>query len=434
MKYLVIVFLLSFSHCFADTFTHRQSGKSFDGYPLQKKLGSKTRVRIANKSPQYLNLANYKIERNYLGRNNKIYVFSLNDSISLISVTEAFEKAIVRTSNQGPLFIVIEIDTPGGRVDLARRMCTAISKLDNCTTVAFISGKKYGGAFSTGAAVALACDRIYMRKGTYIGAASMKIRTELASNAIEDETSPAWLAYCGELAEQKGRPGLFVRAMAEADTEVIEVVENGKHIFIDPNEKKADQQAVRVWSSKDSLLTLTANDAQTAGIADEVVDSLNQLVADLDATKAEQKRDNAITKARRKFEREQRRLNRILSDISDLSEQADLLTEDVNSLEAEINRINEEYYRRFYGASTGLYLQGYAEVDVYLWRNMLIQRDQLQIQLFNVLGDLARNYRRALPIAQKHVDLSHYIETIEAGAEAVEKMYLKLPPWLRIGY
>lgn len=181
-----------------------------------------------------------------------------------------------------------------------------------------------------------------------------------------------------------------------------------------------------------SLLTLTANDAQMAGIADKIVSSLDELLADLDASEAEQKRDNTITRARRKFERAQRKLNRILSDISDLSEQADVLTEDVNSIEVEINRINEDYYQGYYRPTIGVFSPGY--VDLNRWKDMLIQRDQLQIQLFNVLGDLARNYRRALPIAQKHADLSRHIETLEGGAEAVEKMYLKLPAWLKGGY
>ena len=74
--------------------------------------------------------------------------------------TEALEKAIEMASNQGPLCILIEVDTPGGSADLMRRICDAITKANNCRTVAFISGGEHGGAYSAGAIIALACDQM----------------------------------------------------------------------------------------------------------------------------------------------------------------------------------------------------------------------------------------------------------------------------------
>jgi len=136
-KYLISIaaVLLFFSNCFGDTFTHRQTGKSFNGYATQAKKHNKAQVRIANKKrPQYLDLGDYEIHYNRLGRKNKVLVFSIKAPVDLICETEAFEEAIISAANQGPLFILIQIDTSGGRIDLAKRICRAIIQIDNCRT------------------------------------------------------------------------------------------------------------------------------------------------------------------------------------------------------------------------------------------------------------------------------------------------------------
>ena len=165
----VLAVLLFFSNavwypadCFADTFMHRRTGESFNGYVTQIKKGDKTKVFVEKRKPQFIDLGAYEIRYNYLGRKNKVLIFSIKDSVELICETEAFEKAIVAAANQGPLFILVDIDAPGGRIDLVQRVSEAIIKIHNCRTVAFVSGGQFGGAFSAGAIITLACDRVYM--------------------------------------------------------------------------------------------------------------------------------------------------------------------------------------------------------------------------------------------------------------------------------
>ena len=82
VKYLIstLAVLLFLSNCFGDTFTHRQTGKSFNGYATQITRQNKTQVRIEyKKSPQYLDLGDYKINYNHLGRKNKVITFSIKD-------------------------------------------------------------------------------------------------------------------------------------------------------------------------------------------------------------------------------------------------------------------------------------------------------------------------------------------------------------------
>ena len=117
--------------------------------------------------------------------------------------TDAFAEALVEEADKGPLFILIEIDTPGGRVDLTMRMCSNIAQLKTCQTVAFLNGGKYGGAYSAGAAIALSCDKIYMVPNSAIGAATAIALTNGAPTSLThafgtdtgEKISSAWRNY-----------------------------------------------------------------------------------------------------------------------------------------------------------------------------------------------------------------------------------------------
>ena len=425
---IVLVVLLSFSDSSADTFIHRWTGENFNGYATQRRKGNKTQVRIEGKAPRYLDLGDYEIRRNYLGRKNKVFIFSINDSIDLLCETEAFEKAVVLAANQGPFFILIEIDTPGGGVDLAQRLCTAITKIDNCDTVAFISGNKFGGAFSAGATVALACNKIYMRQGTAIGAAvpypqpaSEPEETEKVSGwRVDDKFNSAWLGYCAAVAEHNNRPGLLVKAMVDKSIGVIEIVKNGEHFFIAPRNKKPKQTVVRTWSRKGSLLTLTAAEATQTGIADGVVASQADIFTELDATKARQIRDTTISKARRNFEKARRKLDKVLSTISYLENQVPAITRELENVEQQISRLRGVVY---YDAYYGQYWSPYPGIDVDQWEQMLEYHDELLDELTDVSAALIRGYEKALPMAQKHPDLAYREDALQNSLESAEAIY-----------
>ena len=418
----ILAILFSFSNCFADTFIHRQTGEKFNGYYLQRKRANKTQVRIKGGSPQYLDLSRYEIQRNHLGRKNSVSIFAIKDSISLECETEAFEKAIALAANQGPLFILIEIDSPQGRLDLSQRICSAITKVNNCDTVAFVSGGKFGGAFSTSAIVALACDKVYMRKGTTIGGTAPYVQVTSGDKELEETTDRkadeksnlAWAAYCAAVAERKGRPGTLVRAMTDEDIELVEVAKNGERFFIDLQNKKPEQKLVRTWSKKGLLLSLPAAEAVRCAIADKMVASREELFADLDAAKARQVNDRRVFKARRSFEREQRRIERILSSINYLKEQAETIAKQVEAIEDDMRRLS--------------YRPAYRPVDILEQQRMFIARDELLAQMLRTLEELMVNCERAIERAKKHPDLEHHIETIEKDLEAAETKYRKARP------
>ncbi len=440
VKYLIsmLAVLLFFSNCFGDTFTHRQTGKSFNGYATQLKRHNKTQVRIANKrSPQYLDLGDYEIHYNRLGRKNKVITFSIKEPVDLICEAEAFENAIILAASQGPLFILIEIDTSGGRIDLAKRICSAIIQVDNCRIVAFVNGGKFGGAYSTGAAIAIACYELYMADNTTIGGATLvsytpsdltnarrrRVRTSLRpyGRAIvekpivpsrPDDDASTLTAYIAALAERNNRPAVIAKAMVDEDIEALEVTEEGETLFVESQNKKAAQTLVRTWSESGSLLTLTAAEAVQCNIADKIVSSTRELLISRDAAKAGLVRNNECEKAKRGFEKAKRDFNEVSPAITHLKNRSEGLRRELNLLEGIIRNRGP-----WYGG--------------YWYDRDVIERQRLRNELLFTLDRLILNYQRAIRLANEYLDLSadigSLVESINSAIAEYEEVRRRLP-------
>ena len=300
--------------CFSDTFTNRQTGEKLHGYTISQTEGAGMNVRTQEKGTLKLNLNEWEVTRDRTGRTNKVMVIPVEEPILYEIETDAFEEAIKADANEGPLLILVEIDTPGGRVDFAQRMCAAITKTSNCDVIAFVKGGQYGGAISAGAAVALACNRIYMANNTVIGAATLVTDPkEMAKNkgkgkeksyteVVNEKMSSVWRAYLASLAQQNNRPGLLARAMVDSSIEVIEVNQASKRVFIEPVNKKPDQQIVHHWNKAGSLVTLTAQEAVDCTIADGLVNSRQELLSRMGAGDANVVIDKKIASAKRELD------------------------------------------------------------------------------------------------------------------------------------
>ena len=434
MKKLVFIIacLLITVPCAADTFTNRKTSEVFQGYATQEKRGSKTLVRIGDKqAPEYLDLVDYDIEWNPSGRRNQIVILPIKNEIELECETKAFEKAIKSASNQGPLLILIEIDTPGGRGDLMKRICDAIIKADNCRIVAFVSGGKYGGAYSAGAIIALACDYIYMADGTAIGAATP---TLVSSSEIKDLKSAygetvgekflsAERAYIATLAEQSGRSALLAKAMVDRDIEVLEVVEDGNTIFIAPEDKKESQLVQHILNKKGSLLTLTATEAVKCGIANKLLKSEEEIISEFGFEKPRLVRNQDVIEARDEFENTKVKLKKIYNDI-------DYLHKDIDSIHSQFKPVADSYNR---AAKTLIGI----EEDRRHWNNrrhwndavkrqgevvkeLSSQREALKSALLSALQKLGSKYTEAISLGKAYPDLHVDIESLNKEINSVD--------------
>jgi ATP-dependent protease ClpP protease subunit len=282
-------------------------------------------------------MADYRVEWSRDGRKNIVIVIPIKDAIELECETAALEKAIETSSNQGPMFILIEIDTPGGRGDLMKRICSAIANTDNCLTVAFVSGGEYGGAYSAGAIIALACDQIYMADNSSIGAATPVVMSEKGAKDLKsvygetvgEKYLSADRAYVASLAEENGRPSAIAKAMVDKNIEVVEVSENGDRFFIEPKERKKEQAVVRTWNKRGSLLTLTAGEAVECGIANGLARSHKAIISALRLDNPRVIPNNEAAKARIAFETAKKKLEKLRISIDRYSKEIEICRDKV---------------------------------------------------------------------------------------------------------
>lgn len=313
---ILFVFGLFCVSCPADTLTNRKTGEVLQGYKTSHIEGAETAVHTTEKGLIHLNLAEWRVTPDRSGRNNKVVVMEINGPIRYEIETQALEKAITRIADEGPLFILLEIDTPGGEVRLTHRICGAITGADNVRVIAYVKGGESGGALSAGAAITLAADKVYMVQNSVIGAATMvtsraESMKEAYGEAVGEKFDSAWRARLASLAERNGRPGLLARAMVDKDIEVIEVTQGDEHLFIDPVNKKPEQKLIRTWSKKDSLLTLTASEAVECGFADDIVSSREEILQKERAAQAEIVINDDIQQAGEELRRAQGQLARM---------------------------------------------------------------------------------------------------------------------------
>lgn len=163
------------------------------------------------------------------------------------------ERTIREAEAAGARAVILDIETPGGRVDAAERIVTAVRNTA-VPVYAFINMR----AFSAGALIALSADEIYMRPGAVMGAATPV--TGEGQTAPEKIVS-AMRSEMRALAETRGLDPRIAEAMVDEEIAIDGVVEEGK------------------------LLTLTAAEAIAVGYA-RPIDDWNALIAELDLEEA----------------------------------------------------------------------------------------------------------------------------------------------------
>ena len=148
----------------------------------------------------------------------------------------------------GAVALILDIDTPGGRVDAAEIISDALT--DSEVPVYSLINRR---AYSAGALIALSTTRIYMRPASVIGAATPVDGT--GTKAPEKIVS-AMRSQMRTLAEANGLEPEVAAAMVDEDIEIDGVVESGK------------------------LLTLTTEEAIEIGYA-EAIEDLDALLVEL---------------------------------------------------------------------------------------------------------------------------------------------------------
>lgn len=126
------------------------------------------------------------------------------------------ERAVKEANDLDAVAIVFRVDTPGGRVDSAVEIASAISKAQ-CQSIAYIEGM---GAISAGALISFACDDLIMAPGSNIGAATPVLMTSEGMTPAGEKSESFMRAKMRALAEENGHNADMAQAMVDKDIEL----------------------------------------------------------------------------------------------------------------------------------------------------------------------------------------------------------------------
>ncbi len=432
-KYLVLAaMVLPFlSACFADTFINNKTGESFNGFAAEKKRGATTLVRREGGGTEYIDLRDYEIQRNQLGRNSEVYSFSIENPVDITAEVTAFEKELIVAANRGPRFILIEIDSPGGRKELVKRICDAIRSVENSDVIAYIKKGEYGGANAEAITIALVCDKIYMQEGTNIGTREFS-RNEVDLQRItknyqgkEGTDDLQWQMYTLEMAQIGKRPKLLVRAMLDDSIQLLEVQDsNGKRFLIEANTKRNEKTKVLgVRCQPGEFLRLTADEAVRYGIADKVVVLRNDIVEEQVGAQIKVVQDKSMLAARRDFERIEKQVSGMVLSIRQLEAQAGNISEQIRQIDKDDYRSGPGYYFEKGGNVSEMNESYYLGKPTYEIGNTLNRREVLMINLSRVLQDTIRQYNRTIPLVRANPDVGEDPNALERGLANAQTRY-----------
>lgn len=176
---------------------------------------------------------------------SRVVVLEVTGTIDL-GLAAYLRRSLDRADADGTDAVVVRIDTPGGRLDAVLAMRDALLRAD-VATIAFIDQT----AFSAGALVALASERIGMTPAAVVGAASPVTGEGVPA---DEKVVSAVRSTFRSTAEQRGRDPLVAEAMVDRSIAIDGLIAEGQ------------------------LLTLTAPEALATGFADVIVDGLSELL------------------------------------------------------------------------------------------------------------------------------------------------------------
>ncbi|MBW3534293.1 MAG: ATP-dependent Clp protease proteolytic subunit, partial [Gemmatimonadetes bacterium] len=146
------------------------------------------------------------------------------------------ERSIREAEADGAAAVILDMDTPGGRVDAAERIADAVNDA-SVPVYTFVNRR----AFSAGALIALASHGIYMRSGSVMGAATP---VSGAGETAPEKIVSAMRSSMRALAEARGLDPRVAEAMVDEDIAIEGVVEEGKLLTLTTSEAVALGYAV----------------------------------------------------------------------------------------------------------------------------------------------------------------------------------------------
>ncbi|NMO94833.1 NfeD family protein [Paenibacillus lemnae] len=180
-----------------------------------------------------------------------VYVIPVKQQIEQ-GLTSFLQRSFKEAVDMDAGLIVLEIDTPGGRVDKAQEIGNLLQQTD-IPIVAFIRGD----AASAGSYIALNADKIAMADGSMIGAAYM---VDGMGNPVKDAKMVSWWkSKMKSAAESSGRNSDIAIGMAGTN-------------------EKVEMPEINRTNEVGQVISLSPEEALKVGYADKLANSTNEVI------------------------------------------------------------------------------------------------------------------------------------------------------------
>ncbi|MBN1790745.1 MAG: nodulation protein NfeD [Bacteroidales bacterium] len=189
-----------------------------------------------------------------------VYVFPIRDEIAKASF-RVMKEAFAEAASVNADFLLIHMNTYGGRVDIADSMRTRILNTP-VPVICYIDNQ----AISAGALIAIACDSIYMRSGANIGAATVVDQT---GAAVPDKYQSFMRSTMRSTAESHGKDTIV------QGNDTILKWHRDPHIaeaMVDP------RVVVEGIDDSTKVLTFTAEEAMTNGFCEGMAATIPEVL------------------------------------------------------------------------------------------------------------------------------------------------------------
>ena len=175
-----------------------------------------------------------------------VYVMRITGTIDL-GLAPYVDRVVKAAEDDGAAAIIVEIDTPGGRLDAVLQMRDTILDAE-VRTIALVDAS----AFSAGALVAIAADEIYMTPGAVLGAATPVLGG--SGETADEKTISAVRAAFESTAEANGRDPRVAGAMVDSRVEIAGLVTGEELLTLTVSEAIEFGYAEGTAADRDAML------------------------------------------------------------------------------------------------------------------------------------------------------------------------------------
>ena len=204
-----------------------------------------------------------------------VYVINIRNEIGN-GLRVYIDNGIKEASEAEADAIIFDVHTPGGAVGAARDIIDAIQRTE-LPTIAYVNTE----AISAGAMISLSCDQIVMRNGGAIGdSAPVSIQGE----ELNEKAVSYIRGKIRATAERGGRNPDIAAAMVDKRLYLVrfmdgQIVTLREEEYIERKDLGEEMEIIAAGGPEGELLTLTTEEALEYNLADEVADSVEDLLA-----------------------------------------------------------------------------------------------------------------------------------------------------------